>query len=266
MPYIQETFRAPGFREVKKYHSARWGGKKTRNPNENQTDEAMKKGNQRRAKERLYRLLATNFERDDYRVDLTYRDPPPEPEEAVKRVQKFIRKLRALYKKQGTELKYIYVTEYIGHRIHHHLILSRCDRIGRREINSIWPYSELNYRSFRLYDGRPEDAQALSTYLIKETSEKVRDRVQKTRWCASKNLKKPDVKKTIIYSRHWKENPKPPSGYQVHDVVNDFTEEGYPFQWYRLIKEPERRKHENRTQPRRKRTQKTPPVPRRTSR
>lgn len=239
--YLKEVFQAPGIIEIKKYHSYRWGGKKTRNPNEKETEEAVKKGNQRRAKEKLYRLLVTNFQRDDYRVDLTYQDPPPDPEEAVKRIQKFMRKLRTLYRKQGDELRYIYVTEYKGHRIHHHVILNRCDGVGRREINTIWPYAQLNYRSFRLYDGRPEDGEALATYLIKETSKNVRERIQKTRWSASKNLKRPHVKKEVIHSRHWKEEPKAPKGYQVRDVVNSYTSEGYPFQWYRLIEEPERK-------------------------
>lgn len=237
MPYRKEVFTAPGIREVKKYHTARLGGKKTRAPNEKRTEAAAQKINARRAKEKLYRLLVTNFHRDDYRVDLTYGDPLPEPEEAVKRIRKFIRKLRDLYRKKGEELKYIYVTEYVGHRIHHHLILNRVEGIGRKEIGAIWPYAKLNYRSFRLFDGEASDCAALADYFIKETATAIRreDAVQKLRWCSSKNLKKPDVKYTTIYSRNWTKKPKPPKGYQITDVEDGYTADGYPYQFCRMI-------------------------------
>lgn len=234
MPYVKETFSAPGVREVKRYHSYRWGGKKTRAANREKTEEAVARGNQRRAKEKLYRLLVTNFKRDDIRIDLTYRDPPPTPEEAVKRVGKFLKDLRKLYRKRGAELRYIYVTEYRGHRVHHHLIVNAAG-VSRSDMNKIWPYADFNYRSFRLYDGRPEDAEALATYLIKETSVNVRDGIQKVRWVASKNLKKPDVKKVIIHSRHWREKPTPPKNFFIQDLVNEYTDEGYPYQWYRAV-------------------------------
>lgn len=238
MPYRKEIFTAPGVREVKKYHTWRLGGKKTRARNEKETDPAAKKVNARRAKEKLYRLIITNFRRDDYRIDLTYSDPPPEPKEAVRRMQRFIRKLRQVYRKKGAELKYIYVTEHTGHRIHHHLIVNQAEGIGRKEIAALWPYARLNYRSFRFFDGAPEDCRRLADYLIKETSQTIREKgaVQKLRWCASKNLKKPDVKYVTIYSRHWAERPKPARGYQIREVENGYTAEGYPYQICRMVR------------------------------
>ena len=243
MPYRKEVFIAPGIREVKKYHTARLGGKKTRAPNEKRTAEAVQKINARRAKEKLYRLLVTNFRRDDYRVDLTYKDPPPSPEEAGQNIRKFIRRLRDLYRKKGTELRYIYVTEYVRHRPHHHIIVNQADGIGRDDIGRLWPYAKLNFRSFRFFDGAPEDCEALAEYFVKETSETIRreDAVQKLRWCASKNLKKPDVKYETIYSRKWTEKPKPPKGYQITDVENGYTADGYPYQFCRMIRLEEER-------------------------
>jgi hypothetical protein len=91
------------------------------------------KGNSRRAKEKLYRLMVTNFKRDDYRIDLTYAEPAPDPGTALDRIRKFIRQLRSKYRKKKEELKYIYVTEYRGHRIHHHVLINAVEGIGRKK-------------------------------------------------------------------------------------------------------------------------------------
>lgn len=262
MPYMKEIFRFPGGMEIKKYHTWRLGGKKTRNQNESETESAVQKGNARRAKEKLYRVILTNFQRDDWRLDLTYRDPPPDPKEAQSRIRKFLRNLKNLYRKFQEELKYIYVTEYKGHRIHHHLLINASMKIQRKDIREKWPWGELNYRSFRYFDGTPEDCRRLAEYLCKETDETIREpgAVQKKRWNASRNLKRPKVTKHKIYSRHWKENPSPQKGYRIEKVENGYTQEGYPYQYYRMLKEvqqkkktvskwckgkPERGKHEN---------------------
>ena len=121
MPYRKEIFQAPGIYEVKKYHTYRLGGNRVRGPNIQKTDDGLKKRNSRRAKTKLYRLIATNFKRDDLRIDLTYANPEPPAEEAKNRIRKFIRDLRKKYKKKNAELKYIYVTEHVHHRVHHHI-------------------------------------------------------------------------------------------------------------------------------------------------
>lgn len=238
MPYRKEIFTAPGIREEKKYHTYRLGGKHTRAANYQKTEEAVQKGNSRRAKEKLYRLMVTNFKRDDYRIDLTYAEPAPDPKTALERIRKFIRQLRSQYRKKKEELKYIYVTEYRGHRIHHHVLINAVEGIGRKEIGELWPWAKLNYRSFRLFDGGVEDCQRLAWYLLKETDKSIRDpdSIQKLRWCASKNLKQPKIRKQTIYSRHWKEKPKVPKGYQLAEMENGYTTDGYPFQFYRLIR------------------------------
>lgn len=236
MPYMKETFIFPGGVEIKKYHTWRLGGKKTRNPNEKKTEEAVEKGNSRRAKEKLYRIILSNFERDDWRIDLTYRDPPPEIEEAKNRIRKFLRNLKNLYKKFGEELKYIYVTERKGHRIHHHLLINASEAIQRKDIREKWPWGEINYRSFRYFDGSPEDAKRLAEYLTKETDQTIRESgtAQKQRWIPSKNLKKPNIRKHKIHSRHWTEKPKVKEGYQLMNLENGYTQDGYPYQSYQL--------------------------------
>lgn len=236
MAYMKETFVAPGIIEIKRYHTYRLGGRATRKENSRATPEQIQKNNSRRAREKLYRLIATNFTRDDIRLDLTYGGEEPTPEKAKEDIRKFIRKLRKLYKSKGLELKYIYVTEHVGHRVHHHLLINFIP-CKRSELQALWPYSKFNYRSMRDYDGTPEDARRVAEYLTKETDETIRDpkAIQKQRWCASKNLKQPKVHKQKIRARRWNEQPKPLPGYQLVDLYNGITMDGYPFQSYRQL-------------------------------
>lgn len=236
MPYMKETFVYPGGYEERKYHTWRLGGKKTRRPNERKTDAAVQRGNSRRAKEQLYRLIVTNFRRDDYRLDLTYGDPPPDREEAKRRVRNFLRNLHNLYRKNGEELKYIYVTEYKGHRIHHHVLLNASKKVSRKEIQALWRYGILNYRSFRYFDGAAEDCRRVAEYFVKETDETIREEgaVQRKRWSQSRNLKRPRVKKEKIYSRHWRENPRGRKGFYIAEEESGWTQDGYPYQYIRF--------------------------------
>lgn len=231
MPYIMEIFKAPLVYEVKKYHTYRTG-RKERLPKEKPTDEAHQKANERAAKKKLYRYLVTNFKRDDIRIDLTYADPEPTPEEAEKRRAAFIRRLKYRYKKKGKELKAIWVTEKEGHRVHHHIIVNN-EGISRDEMQECWPWATLNYRSVRFYDGSPEDALRLTDYLLKETNESIKEGLIKRRWGMTRNLEKPHVTKKTIYARAWKDNPKPKEGYQIVKLENGVTLDGYPYQFVR---------------------------------
>ena len=237
MSFVKEIFRAPGIIEIKRFHSWNFGRSFRRNKNINITPESMQKANERRSREKLYRLIATNFKRDDVRLDLTYAGEEPDGETAIKRLKAFIRKLRALYKTHNQELKYIYTTEHRGHRIHHHLLINSIG-LSRDEINSCWKYSLFGYRAMRFYDGAPSDARALAEYFTKETSKTMKDEdsIQRVRYVASKNLKTPDVTKVKIYTRSWKERPYVRKGYQIVDLENGFTNDGYPFQRYTMVK------------------------------
>lgn len=241
MPYRKEIFQAPGIYEVRKYHTYRLGRNERRGPNVQKTDEGLRKRNSRRAKTKLYRLIATNFKRDDLRIDLTYENPEPEGKEAKKRLQAFIRKLRERYRKKKAELKYIYVTEYVRHRIHHHILINNVG-IMRKEINECWPWSKFNYRSFRYFDGGAEDSMRLAEYFTKETDENIREEnaLQKVRWIPSKNLEPPNVKTITIYARKWKENPNPKKGYQIVEVRNGYQADGFPYQFCRMYEKNNR--------------------------
>lgn len=227
MPYRKEIFIAPGYCEVKKYFTFRLGGKKNRAPNWNPTPDDVAAVNERRAAEKLRRLILTNFKRDDLYVTLTYRDEP-DYETAKKDMRNFLRRLKNFYKKQGKELKYIYTTEYRGKRIHHHLIIN--DGITRTECERLWGKGIINRYGFQRYDGRPEDAKDLAKYLIKEAKRNVREGKQKTRWVGSKNLTPPRVLHRTIHAASWKEAPAAPEGMMLIRVENYTRADGFPAQ------------------------------------
>lgn len=237
MPYREETFvvrdenRKIIYQEKSKYFSLRLGGKKTRIKNTNETPDWMKIANQKQKEKKLSRLIQTNFTRDDIYLTLTY-ETEPEFEEGKKKLQKFLRTLRRRYKKKGWELKYIYRTEYRGHRLHHHLIINdpTHGNVKRRDIQELWKEGMINHYSFQRYDGEHEDAKRLSAYFCKESKQNIQEQKEKQAWHPSRNLKKPEIHHRTIRSKKWKEKPVPPAGMELIEVINTFTTWGYPMQ------------------------------------
>lgn len=236
MPYIKETYTYPGGVEIRKYFSTQYGKKgMKKGPYKEQTKEEMERINERNAATQLRRLIETNYTPGDYHVVLTYRKAErPNAAEAIKRKDKFLRKLRAAYKAFEGELMYISVVEKEARSIHHHLIVNACDP---SIIQKAWEWGSVHITM--LYDeGRYED---LAAYLIKETRRTFRskDRIQGKRWTASRNLKQPNVKKEIVKADSWREKPSIPKGYildadSLHTGVHGMT--GYVYQEYRLLK------------------------------
>ncbi len=237
MPYRKEIFAYPGGQEVKKYFTPRLGGKKTRLPNFNPTPEDVKKVNSKRREENLRRIILTNFKRDDVYLTLTYAEEPESYEDAKKKLSKFLRTLRRKYRKAGKELKYIYTTESRGKRIHHHLLLNYEDGFCSRDlIQECWKEGMINYYAYLHYDGGPDDAKRMASYLIKETGRTIGEGEQKRSYIPSRNLKKPKVYYRTIHSRNWKERPSSPKGMELYEVINTYTNEGYPLQLARYRK------------------------------
>ena len=237
MPYREEEFIVRDekgkkiYIEKNKYYSLRLGGKKTRAKNFKKTPQWMNEVNQRRKERKLFRTILTNFKRDDIYLTLTYEEEIA-PEKAKVELSKFIRKLRNYYKKNGWELKFIYRTEYRGHRPHHHLIIN--DPTGgalkRGEIQKLWKWGMVTHYSFQRYDGKSEDAKRLAAYFCKESKKEIQKQIEKQAWHPSRNLKKPEIHVKTIQSKKWREKPKPPEGMELVEVVNTFTSFGYPMQ------------------------------------
>lgn len=235
MPYIKETAKAGKTIEVRKYYSARYGKKKSaRGENINPTAEQMKRFNEKQAERNLRLKINSNFGQGDIHLVLTYkRELRPEPGEAKKRLERFIREARAAYRRLGREFRYISVTEYKRAAVHHHLVINGIDP---RLLQEIWPYGRV--RPTYLDDsGQYGD---LAAYLIKETAETFKtESGYGKRWNQSKNLKKPEIEKEIIDCASWKKEPRPIKGYYIEKEktasgVSGIT--GYEYQFYSMVR------------------------------
>jgi hypothetical protein len=237
MPYIEEIIFAGKTIEVSKKHSYRYMSKKVpRSENENPTPEAVKKINERNAENHLRRLINANFKYQDIHLVLTYRRDkrPATPQAAKEDLEKFLRKLRGYFRKSGNELKYIAVTEYKNGAIHHHLIINSMDT---RDLTELWIFGQPR----PTYLDHSGQYGKLASYLIKETSKTFNseDSIHGKRYCASRNLKQPQIIKRIVSAKSWQKEPKAKKGYVIEkDSIRTGIYEltGYPYQFYRMIK------------------------------
>jgi hypothetical protein len=239
LSYIKETVISGQVIEVTKKYSSRYGKKGIpRSKNRNPTPDDVKIQNEKNAVKKLRRLINTNFGFNDIHLVLTYRIlERPDPQTARKRLQKFLRNLRKLYRDSGQELKYICVTEYKGHAIHHHLVINSFDM---RLITPLWPYG----RARPTYLDNTGQYGKLAEYLIKETRKTYRekDAVFRKRWNQSRNLKQPYIKITVVKRDSWSKHPKPVKGYIIQKdsiICGVSAVTGYPFQFYSMIKLPD---------------------------
>ena len=141
--------------------------------------------------QKLMLILAANFISSDLVVTLTYRDAdlPRTREQANKRLDYFIRQLRAERKKLGQTLVAAKITEgyHSGGRLHHHVILNATGQ-DYRLIRDLWKRNgdDLDFEPF----GR-DGPERWAKYLTKEPREKGRRYVGDRTWSTTRNVKKP---------------------------------------------------------------------------
>lgn len=210
-------------------------GKKSRSEKQHVTPEMIRKNNIRIAEKKLRLLIDMNFVEDDYYLTLTFRDDPDETE-AKNRMTKFIRRLRARFKKENELCKYIYIMERQG-KIHFHMLLNQGIRLNTKILKQLWEYG---YTKLELYRGEAEDAIGLAKYFIKERKMDIQGSPTHAskKWVSSTNLDKPKVESKTIKATEWRKEIKVPQGYyldknSVYEGINNY---GYPFRTYRLIR------------------------------
>lgn len=241
MAYIKKTYETGNVIEIYKVHNVRFQSKKKkpmpRAPKEKETPEAQKRINEKHAMAKLRRIINKNFKYGDAHVVLGYLpgNRPNDKTEAKTNVEKFLRKLRGLYKKSGAELKYICVSEYGQKTIHHHLVISEANK-NIDLIIEAWTH------------GRPQlfpldksgQYENLANYLVKETSATFNDperKIHAKRWCASANLERPVAEVEKVRADSWREYPKPLEGYYIDKVFTGFNPiTGYPYQFCSMVK------------------------------
>lgn len=188
-----------------------------RREKKNKTNEAVQKNNDRLAVKMLARLLNMNFFPGDFHTTLTYA-VELSPEEAKHQLSLFISRMRNEYKKCDKEFYYVAVTEYKNKRIHHHIVMNYIDSaiIDKQwKLGHIW-LSTLD---------RSRNYTELAEYLVKETQQTFREPENSTkrRWTASRNLKRPIVKREYVSVSQLFTEPKAFKGYQLDkDSVRKF--------------------------------------------
>jgi len=241
MGYFMRMIRANSFAIVRKSNNINMlpRGRK-RASRKNDTLDEVKKNNERYAKQHLEALIDLNFTIGDFWIDLHYSkdDRPTDYEDAEARLTKFIRKLRAEWKKAGGALKYIATTECGERGGYHHHILLNAGIVSAERVMMIWG---MRYCSNKLVYST--DLSDLADYIFKQGTIELREErglERKKRWRPSKNLIKPRVEKEIVKAKTWRQIPQPPKGYYLDvDSIQRGTDWlGYPWMEYKLIKIP----------------------------
>lgn len=155
------------------------------------TTAAQQKANMKTSCRKCELLLACNFTGRDIVITLTYRDGdlPEDKATAVRRIRRFIRKLRAAREANGEALRYIYVTEHkhSDGRWHHHMVLNGTGA-DIDLIRELWQWGDdIELETLDMYG-----YEALAQYLTKEPRE-MRKVVGERMWSQSKGLKRPEV-------------------------------------------------------------------------
>ena len=169
---------------------ARWEKRKC-------TSAARQRMNLKRAAQKLELSLAANFGQRDLVLSLGYDDAhlPETREAAVACLRKLLRQLRTVRKRNGQELKYIYVTEGLhgDKRVHHHLVINGTGS-DLETLRSLWPHGDVDLAPLSLRDGY----YALAEYLTKEPRNGDRTLNGSRCWTPSRGLAKPEVESTTI--------------------------------------------------------------------
>ena len=208
-----------------------------RRQKKNISSEAVRANNDRLAVKNLARILNANFKKGDIHLVLTYKEPPSE-EQAKKDRTNYIRRLR----RKGFDVKAIAVAEKGKHgRIHHHFVISG---VGSEDLEAEWRSGWVNIK----YLDDSGDYTKLAEYLIKETSERMREpgAVFKKRYACFGKLIRPVVKREEINISDIFEDPEPIKGYYIpKDSIRRYEHPvtGIEHLEYRMIALDEPRKY-----------------------
>jgi hypothetical protein len=219
MAYIRERFLSADKKIliVKKHHSlfampTKTKIKQRRCPKTNESEDDLKKRNERARREKYMRLLADNFHAGDFYLTLTTAEKM-EPEEFKASMRGFMQRLRRDYSRRtgGEKLKFFRVMENLDGkgRPHAHLLIPQyCSPELIRGIMAVlWPEGHI---SVQIYGGTATDAYNISSYFTKES------KIERAKIDTSRgNLIRREPKKTVIHAETFSDEIKAPKGYRV---------------------------------------------------
>lgn len=183
------------------------GKKRRRAARAGPTPPAQQFYNLKHAWQELELKIAANFAGRDWVLTFTYDNAhlPPDKAAAGMQLQKFLRRLRAVRRRRGESLKYIFVTEGFhardrdgpffedgaleDRRIHHHVLLNSTGPGDLEEFRSLWQcggYVRAEPLDVHYY-------RELAKYLTKEARQFGRPKPGERTWRASRNLAKYQV-------------------------------------------------------------------------
>ena len=241
MPWISREWNCGNIIIVEKYFASRYGAKKEVVTVKGKTSSVQQTINDRRAMFRYSILANANFREGDYFITYTFgRGKLPESASECKRVfNQYKRRLRAVYKKKGVDLKYICAFEHRDCRPHFHLLFN--NEVNPAELPK-WEYGTAH---IELLDGRKYHT--IGEYFVKVAYEDTVPKGKKMKFkgdlSSSRNLYRPEPKTKVLSSPNWSEQPQVKKGYELDydSLDNGFTQVAetqliFRYQSYRLIK------------------------------
>lgn len=241
MAWLMKEYDCGKCKIVKKGFASRYGAKKQILNITNKTTQLQQSINDRNAMFRYSILANANFNEGDYFITFTFkRGKLPESIEECKEIwKKYRRKLRALYKKKGVELKYIYSFEYKECRPHFHILFNN-GGVNASE----FPKWEYGTPHIEMLDDR--EYHTIGEYFCKVVydDEKINGKIKyKGDLSCSRNLYRPEPDITVLESDNWDETPEAEDGYEIDydSIVNGYVEViesqlQFRYQSYRMIK------------------------------
>lgn len=244
MPYKQEICKAGKTKQYTYYYSVRADQKEgSRRQKENKTSEAQKKVNSRQSVKKLTWILNENFDGTSLYVTWSYeKDKRPAGKDQLRSdIDKLLRSLRQIYKKESKVLKYVWVAER-GERgaAHVHMVINE---IEARKLKKCW---DKGFITIKPMDDSGQYAK-LASYFVKysEKTMKTEEGFGGKRYNSSRNLKIPEPERKTVTSRNaYSHNIQIPSGWYLDkDSVAEAWHEvtGFMYFTYTLIKDGKRR-------------------------
>ena len=250
MAYIKKETRAGNRIRIEKHYSSRYGskGRCVRGANYQKTSEGTAKRNARYAAMRADDVFNENFGAGDLLLTFTFKQDlrPKSKDEVLNIWAKYIRKVRAVYSKEGINLKWMKSVGAVnrGNQLratHIHAAFSKIDI----SLLPKWEYGGVHIQQVDDRDYHTFGSYCFEQFKEHEINKDIKAEDYKLLQCYShsRNCVIPQSEITVISNDHWADEPKAPKGwYVVKESVNNWEDEvnGYKHQSYIICKLPEK--------------------------
>lgn len=236
MGYIRERYDLYNSIEIREHMDSRHHEEGSRNPKRKRTPEEMRRANQRQKEAKARRLIWANFEPGDYVRTLTFKkeNRPKDMAEAQKIKSKFLRQLTREYGKRFYKLLWIANIECTPRGAWHiHLICNRIEG-GGDIIKDLWrQYGAVIDQELADLAGKD-----IGAYITKspDSTEGTDHKVTESKYSHSRNLQKPEPKRTEISGWKMSDSPRIPKGFYLDKstLQEGVNEAGYRYRNYIL--------------------------------